>query len=352
MNGLANPNWRNALDAGFLNLASIGMDAKGKPTGQLNEVGKASIELFRQADSVNVDYARELVGEKTYQRFSDVGFLMHLGRTSDDAAGIAAGAASGAVIGSDLDKLTKKIHAEVTKLTDNPWYKPAWASRVMGDNTATNTAQVTGALRRYSTLLAHSGQYGDADAAVAEAYGYLARPEVSTKINGTLYLRHELPTPPAAHSAEEWFARYLDAVPKARARDLGQRDSDVRLEFDPTIKAYRAFVLGVPLSNPDGTLMVSTRSDITAWYARQLDADVTQAVGRKRAEKQTRKDVAAAGERVSDWARKDFGKGHALKAPAPEPEPEPEAPMRELPVIDMTGITNPDPNARPGQRRP
>jgi hypothetical protein len=348
MNGLANPNWRNAIDAGFLNLASIGMEAKGKPTGQLNEVGKASIELFRQVDSVNADYARELVGEKTYQRFSDIGFLMHLGRTPDDAAGVAAGAASGGVIGSDLDNLTKKIHAEVNKLTDSPWYKPDWASRVMGDNTATNTAQVTGALRRYSTLLAHSGQYGDANAAVAEAYGYLARPEVSTKINGTLYLRSELPTAPASRSADEWFSRYLDAVPKARARELGQRDSDVRLEFDPTIRAYRAFVLGVPLSNPDGTLMVSTRKDIQDWYAQQLDADVGQVVGKKQADKQARKDVAVAGERVSEWARKDFGKGHVLKSPAPEPE----APMRELPTIDMTGITNPDPNARPGERQP
>ncbi|VTU29852.1 hypothetical protein [Variovorax sp. PBL-E5] len=348
MNGLDNPNWRNEINAGFLNLASIGVDSQGKPKGTLNEAGKRSIELFKQIDGTNPDYARQLVGEKTYQRFYDIGFLMHLGRSADDAAGLAGGAASGAVVGSDVDKLTKKIHAEVNKLTDSPWYKPNWVTRITGDNTTANTAQVTGALRRYSTLLAHSGQYGDAEAAVSEAFGYLARPEVSAKINGTLYLRSELPTAPATRTPDEWFSRYLDAVPKARARELGQRDSDVRLEFDPTIKAYRAFVLGIPLSNPDGTLMVSTKGDIAAWYAQQLDRDVAEATAKGAAKVQAIKDTRAAGAQISEWAKTEFGKGIPKVAAKPAA---PEEPFRAQPLIDMNGITNPNPNARPGQRQ-
>lgn len=212
---------------------------------------------------------------------------------------------------------------------------------------AANTAQVSGALRRYSTLLAHSSQYGDAEAAVSAASDYIASDKVSAKINGTLYLRSELPTAPATRSAEDWFSRYLDAVPKARAKELFGKDSDVRLEFDPTIRAYRAFVLGMPLTNSEGGLMVSTRNDIQAWYTQQLDADVQEAVATQSAPAKQAK------QRAADTERRATRKADMQKAAdrvegiatflKPHSDP--------LPEIDMTGITNPDRNARPGQRR-
>ena len=118
MNGLVNPDWDNQLKAGLNNLASIGVDAKGKPTGELNESGKKAIELFKQLDTTSPDAARQTAGETAYKRFSDIAFLMHLGRDASDAASIATNSAIGALAGSPTDKLEKQVRAEVDKLVD------------------------------------------------------------------------------------------------------------------------------------------------------------------------------------------------------------------------------------------
>lgn len=274
-NGLINPDWKNQLQAGLFNLATIGVDSKGKPQGQLNEAGKLSIELFKKLDSISPDAARQTAGEEAYKRFSDIAFLTKLGRDPSDAAAIASNAASGAITNSDTPGIVKKVNSAVDDLVKGPWYKPDWAASLMGDNTSANTSQVTGTLRRYATLLAHSGQYGSAEEAVSAAAAYLKDPAVSVKVNGTLYMRSEMPTPPSGGgSAEEWLEKYLDAVPKARAKELGFDANEVRLEYDPTAKGYRAMVAGVPLTSPEGGVMVVSRNDIQKWYGEERQRNI------------------------------------------------------------------------------
>ena len=121
MNGLPNPDWENQMKAGLLNLSSIGLDSKGKPTGELNEAGTKAIELFKQLDGTNPDYAKQVAGDTAYKRFSDIAFLTHLGRAPADAASIASNVASGAIAGSPGDKLDKQVASEIGKLTGTPW---------------------------------------------------------------------------------------------------------------------------------------------------------------------------------------------------------------------------------------
>lgn len=288
MNGLTNPDWDNQLKAGLNNLASIGVDAKGKPTGALNESGKKAIELFRQLDATSPDAARQTAGETAYKRFSDIAFLTHLGRDPADAAGIAANVATGAIAGSDTDKLVKKVQSQVNDLVSSPWYKSDTVLAWMGDNTTANTAQVTGTLRRYATLLAHSGQYGDADSAVKAAADYMNNPQVSARVNGTLYMRSEMPAAHQGGTQEEWFSRFLDKVPKARAKELGFDENQVRMEYNPAAKAYQAMAAGVPLTNPEGGLMVYSKAKVQEWYAAQRQVDIVQAT-QKGADIQTKK---------------------------------------------------------------
>lgn len=344
-NGLKNPNWEATINAGFYNLNTIGVDSKGKPTGQLNDAGKESLELFKKLDLYG-DYARNLMSEKQYSRFSDIAFLNKMGRSVDDAAGLATAADSGAVAGSDTDKLVKKVHAQVGQIQADPFYKWDWAQKAWGDNTLANTAQMTGTLRRYATLLAHSGQYGDADSAINAAAKYLADPKVSAKVNGTVYLRSELPTGPASRSQEEWFERYIDEVPKGRAKERGFSGSDVRMEFDPTIRAYRGFVGGVPLENPDNSLFVVTKDDMQEWYATQERIDLVNAAAKGAANVKAVKDTREGGAKVSDWAKTQFNKPGA---PAPATPPAPVAPGRQVPDLDWGAIRRSDPNARPGE---
>lgn len=343
-NGLKNPNWEATINAGFFNLNTIGVDSKGKPTGKLNEAGREAVELFKKLDTYG-DYARNLMPEKQYSRFSDIAFLTHMGRSVDDAAGLATAADSGAIAGSDTDKLVKKVHSQVGQIQADPFYKWDWAQRAWGDNTIANTAQMTGTLRRYATLLAHSGQYGDADSAINHAAEYLANPKVSAKVNGTVYLRSELPTGPESRTQEEWFDRYISEVPKARARDRGFKDNEVRLEYDPTIRAYRGFVGAVPLENPDNSILVVTKADIQDWYAAQFRIDVTAAAAKGAANVQGIKDTRAGGAKAAEWAKTSFNK----PGPPTPPKLEPVAPKRTIPDIDWNAIKRSDPNARPGQ---
>lgn len=343
-NGLKNPDWENTMNQAFFNIGTIGVDSKGKPTGTLNDAGKAGLELFKKLDTYG-DYAKSLMPEKQYSRFSDMAFLTHMGRSVDDAAGLASAVATGAIAGSDTDKLVKKVEAQVSKLDTDRFYQVDFFQRMFGDNTEGNTAQVKGVLRRYSTLLAHSGQYGDADAAINAAATYLRDPKVTTKVNGTLYMRSELPTGPAMHSQEDWFDKWLTAVPKARAVEMDFPPSAVRMEFDPTIRAYRGMLGAMPLTNPDHSIFVVRKDDIQAWYGVQAGIETTNAAAKGAAVQQVRKDALTDGEKASEWAKNSFNK--PVRTP-PKAEPPP-AQMRNVPDIDWAAQRKQLGKYRPGE---
>lgn len=274
-NGLENPDWKAQIAAGMSNLDTIRVDSKGKPAGVINEAGKQSISLFQRVNAVSPTYARELVGEQAHRRFTDIEFLTKMGRTQDDAAAIALSATSGDIVNQDVDKLLKKVHTSVSDLVARPWYKVGAVQRLMGDNTDANTAQITGTLRRYSELLVRSGQYGDADSAVKAAAEYIKSPQVSAKINGTLYLRSELPTPPTG-TQEEWMEKFLTKVPKAAAKELKFDADQVRLEFIPATGAYQPMVAGVPLAVDGAMAPVYSKQDIQKWFAEEHDREVEE----------------------------------------------------------------------------
>lgn len=300
LNGITNPDWQHRMKAGFFNLSTIGVDAKGKPVGELNAEGKAAIDLFQQLNSVNPEYAKQVAGEEEYKRFGDIAFLQYMGKDISTAAGIANGAASGAITSADVGNMTKKVNALANDMLDNPWYKPEFLSRAFGDNVEHNTAQVAGVIRRYSSLLAMSGQYANADKALEEVGDYLSNPKVTTKINGTLYMRSELPQAPAKEDQDKWFERFIENAPKKVARDSGFAPDIVRLEFDPRIKGYRAMAAGVPLGAADGSgMLIYTKADIQQWYAIERQKDVRAALMASQ-DNQARKRHEAYSKRISD----------------------------------------------------
>lgn len=326
-NGLKNPNWEATMNAAFFNLNTIGVDSKGKPTGTLNEAGKAGLELFKQLNLYG-DYAKSLMPEKQYNRFDNIAFLTKMGRTVDDAAALATAGDMKVVEDSDVDKLLKGVKSEVGKIQSDPFYKFDWAQRMWGDNTVANTAQMTSSLRRYSELLAHSGQYPDAKSAIDAAFKYIADPAVSTKVNGTVYLRTEMPVGPKSKTQEEWFERFITDVPKGLAKGQYGKEQDVRLEWNSASRAYQAYVGGVPLTNPDHTLAVYTKENIQKWYSEKEQADILEAASKGSTNVQAIKDTRSGGERVSEWAKRVEAGTLPTKPPRPK---EPEKPMRNIP---------------------
>jgi hypothetical protein len=343
-NGLKNPNWEATMNAAFFNLNTIGVDSDGKPKGTLNEAGRAGVELFKQLNLYG-DYAKSLMPEKLYNRFDNIAFLTRMGRTVDDAAGLAIAVDMPLVEGSDVDKLVKGVKSTVGKIQAEPFYKMDWAQRMWGDNTVSNTAQMTGALRRYSELLAHSGQYPDAKSAIEAAFTYLARPDVTAKINGTVYLRSEMPQGPKSRTHDEWFARFISEVPKARAKEVSGNDHNVRLEWNPAARAYQAYVGVMPMTNADGSLAVYSKANIEKWYVAKEQADVMEAIAKRPAAVQKADDEKRRATKKAEMKQtlntiETIKKALTPRAPGP------------LPEIDYSGITNPDGSARPGQRQP
>lgn len=343
-NGLKNPNWEATMNAAFFNLNTIGVDSKGKPTGSLNDAGKAGLELFKQLNLYG-DYAKSLMPEKQYTRFDNIAFLTTMGRTVDDAATLATAVDMPVVEGSDMDKLVKGVRSQIGKLQADPFYKMDWAQRMWGDNTVANTAQMTGTLRRYSELLAHSGQYPDANTAIEAAFKYLARSDVSAKINGTVYLRSEMPVGTKTRTQDEWFARFIDEVPKALAKERNGRPQDVRLEWNAASRSYQAFIGVMPMTNDDHSLVVYTKENIRKWYLAKEQADILEAIAKRPEMTQKAADEARHSTRKAEM-EKTVNTIESLKETLTPRAPGP------LPKIDFSGITNADPNARPGERQP
>ena len=220
------------------------------------------------------------------------------------------------VVGGDARVKDAEVRAEANNLLSNPWYKPDWAARwFMGENTTGNSAGVSSGLSRYASLLVRSGMYPDAKSALAASVEYFSDPKVSARINGTRYLRAELPTPPGpAESQDEWFGKWIDAVPKKLtgeavkpephtiASPLGwiapgadkwldanrpewiqglvdggdrmrassrnrEAASQTRVEYAEAARAYVVYINATPLLGKDGNVVTYTREQIQKWYA-------------------------------------------------------------------------------------
>lgn len=271
-NNLPNPQWKALLDAGMSNISSIGTTTNGKPSGGINETTTQAIEVFRQLNREQPAYLKDMMGNASYERYTDLDLMVtKWGKTPDEAALLLSNADKAMVVGGDARVKDAEVRAEANNLLSNPWYKPDWAARwLMGENTTGNSAGVSSGLSRYASLLVRSGMYPDAKSALAASVEYFSDPKVSARINGTRYLRAELPTPPGpAESQDEWFDRWITAVPKKMATKAGFKENETRVEYSESARGYTVFVNNTMLLNKDGQVEVFPRSQIQKWYAEE-----------------------------------------------------------------------------------
>lgn len=280
---LDNPQWKSLLAAGMTNISSIGVAANGKPAGTLNDTATQALELFRQLNHAQPAYAKKLVGEATYEKYTDMALMVDkFGKSPDEAAMLLAEADKAMVPGGAAKVKDAEIQAEAHKLTTGPWYKPDWLAHAMGDSTAGNSIGVAGAIGRYASILARTGMYPDAKTALATSAEYFANPAVSVLVNGTRYLRSDLPTPPGpGKSQEDWFGQWMDAVPKKAAKGMGFKENEVRVEYSEAARGYTAFVNNMPLvDDKTGHVVVYTQEQVRGWMTgerqREIDGIVTE----------------------------------------------------------------------------
>lgn len=274
---IKNPDWEHTLKAGALNLDTLRLTGPGKPAGELSDQARGALELFRQINAARPSYARSLVGEETYNLYSDILMMSTTGGHSQaNAAAIVMGARSGAINSTDTGPLKAEVGKAVRDLTDDPWYRPAWAAWMFGDNADANLSQVSGTLRRQAELLALSGQARSAKEAVSAAAAWLADPTVSAKVNGTYYLRSQLPTAPTGESQEEYFEGFIKDLPESIPFLRSYKSEDVWLNYSETTGTYTPMVHGVPATDENGRVIGITRAQIERRYAVKRKAAIDE----------------------------------------------------------------------------
>ncbi|QTD44218.1 hypothetical protein [Ottowia testudinis] len=278
-NNLDNPDWKNKMLAGLSNFASLAGATPGKPVGELNKEAKESITLFKELHRHQPAYLKGLLGDGAYRQYVAVNALTKNGGMPDNvAASLVASAERGDVLSHDGSNQRKLVEKEVAAMQANPWYKSKLVQRWLGDNTVSNSVEVTGLVRTLADLYVRSGQFPDAESAVGAAAQYVADPTVSARVNGTTYLRSEMPQAPKGEQQDVWFDRFITDVPKALAKAQGFKGSEVRMAWDNSINGYRAWVVNTPLTDPDtGLIKVFTKSDIEDWYATERKKDIDEA---------------------------------------------------------------------------
>lgn len=306
-NKVDNPQWKGLLEATITNIDTIGLDATGKPVGSLNETAQQGLELFRTLNHSQPAYTKSMLGDKAYLKFTDMELLMNkMGRGPEEAALLIANAER-SQIGSDGKVKAAEIHKAVGDMMAGPWYRPDWWAKAWGDNTMANTSQVQAALTRSALLLAQSGLYPEPQVALKEAASWLADPKVSTKINGTLYLRNTLPAaPPDGAPQEEWFTRFIDKVAKPQATKLGFKESETRLEYAESLHGYVVYANNSLVLSEEGRPLVYPNHVIEEWYGKERQQLIDGAVMKAMANRP--KPPAASTKAGLDEFNKNFGK--------------------------------------------
>ncbi|MDF3822359.1 hypothetical protein P3G55_20815 [Leptospira sp. 96542] len=212
-----------------------------------------------------------------YERFSDIAALTRGGLPTEYATAAVNNGAANIAGSANPGELRKSALNEAKSLVGNTGWLPVWVS---GSNTVGNTPQVAQTITRRAALMYQAGLYPDVKSAVAAVARDVADPKVSTLINGTRYMNHELPPAPKAEDTAEYFTRFIKAVPGEEPNAKPYGLSQLRLEYSPATGTYTPMLGGsdgVPLT-ANGRVIQYTKERIQAEYQKMYRADVDEAL--------------------------------------------------------------------------
>lgn len=281
-NGLTNPQWEKEVQAGVHNVASVGWTFDGKNIGQLNQQGQAAIQRYLQIAAVSPAAADKMAG-KDAQLLSDIKFMIERGGTPDvsQAAAFVNQANHSGIEKGDMAGMKERVSSAVSDVVyPHFWSRTtSWVAGFFG-NDQVNLTQVRADIRRRAELLVQTGQVSDPAAAVKASVEYLSNPQVTTKINNTLYMNKDLPTMPKGEDTAKWMERFIEEVPGKLAKDRAWKASDVRLEPNQS-GGFMAWAGNVPITDKDGSTVNYTKQQVSSWVNSTMTSDRVKAVDDK-----------------------------------------------------------------------
>ena len=284
-NGLQNPEWEKQVQAGVSNLASVGWTYNGKDIGQLNPQGQAAIQRYLEIAAVNPSEADKYAGGKESQRLlSDIKFMTEKGGMPNisDAASFVNQASRRGIEQGDAAIKREQVKSAVDDIINPSFYSGTvnWVSTLFGGNEQVNMTAIGADVRRRAELLVQSGQVSDAASAVRASVEYFANPQVTSKINNTLYFNKDLPTAPKGENPGEWMERFIQAVPGKIASDQKMDGKRIRLEPNAS-GGFTAWTGNVPMTDANENRVVYTKGQISEWISSTYSSDIRERVQKK-----------------------------------------------------------------------
>lgn len=274
---LENPQWAKSIRAASGNLSEVGIDAKGKPVGELLPATIEALDQFAVINQTNPQYARKLAGDDAaYNRLFNIQALRESGVPEVSLAASLVNQAD-----NNVGKNIESINAQVLQATQSLMDPSVFSGRFWGELFAgewgegtKNVRPLRLAIQSLAKSYMAANVVTSGDAAVELALKYYSNPAVTTQINNAVYLNKDLPRVPEGQTQREWMQRFFDEKVAAdlKAQGIDYDSDDVNLL--PMVGGEPRFMLQL-----NGTTMgvQYTRKAIEQWIEERNREDIAKA---------------------------------------------------------------------------
>lgn len=279
-NSAENKQWKADLSAAYVNIGEVGVDAQGKPVGQLLPPTLEALDKFKVINQVSTGYARELAGsDSKYQLLTNIQALRESGVTDPNLAASLVNQ-SERNVGKNIENINTRVTKAVSEIT-NPGVMSGrfWGEVFSGEwgSGEKNLRVVQGAVRSLAKAYMSANVASTGEEAVKKAVEYYANPAVSTQINNTIYFNKDLPRVPDRQDQRFWFQRFMDeeVTKRLQAQGITADASDIVLQ--PMLGGEPRYMLhlnGTPLGQE------FLRRDVEAWITATDKKDIQERIQR------------------------------------------------------------------------
>lgn len=280
-NSAENKQWQADLSSAYVNIGEVGVDAQGKPVGQLLPPTLEALDKFKVINQVSTGYARELAGsDSKYQLLTNIQALRESGVTDPNLAASLVNQ-SERNVGKNIENINTRVNKAVTEITDPGVMSGRfWGEVFSGEwgEGEKNLRVVQGAVRSLAKAYMSANVASTGEEAVKKAVQYYANPAVSTQINNTIYFNKDLPRVPERQDPRFWFQRYIDeeVTKHLKAQDIKASASDIVLQ--PMLGGEPRYMLhlnGTPLGQE------FLRRDVEKWITETDKRDIAERIQRQ-----------------------------------------------------------------------
>lgn len=279
-NSAENKQWKADLSSAYVNIGEVGVDAQGKPVGQLLPATVEALNKFSIINQVSTGYARELAGgDNKYQLLVNLQALRESGVPDVNLAASLVNQ-SERNTGKNIENINTRVNKAVADITNPGVFSGRfWGEVFSGEwgNGEKNMRVVQGAVRSLAKAYMSANVASTGEEAVKKAVEYYANPAVSTQINNTIYFNKDLPRVPDRQDQRFWFQRYMDEEVTKRLKDQGIKASANEIVLQPMLGGEPRYMLhlnGTPLGQE------FLRRDVEAWITATDKKDIQERIKR------------------------------------------------------------------------